>query len=402
MACGLGMTVAGVALLTANDVRVAVVTGVLLVAAGLIAAAAAVQMRLRAAGDGLDQRVESAGLVAAGAFAALLAFFGLGQWDSGRLFFGALVAVGLVGSVLVLLPVGARRLVLSLLVVLHFGGILTAVTAIPPAGQQAPWLPIQTWMHFYRPYLQSLYLINAYHFYSPEPGPANLLWFCVHYEDGTLRWLKLPNRDESLTPMQYQRLLALTESTNDTKPGLPPSEAEWQMMKPNDPNRPPRSLDSLVYRRKMAGANFDPPIPFPAWPLEMQYREPTPYAKQMLSSYARYVIHSLPHELDPNVRARSVKIYRVTHRLIAPAELAQGISPLDPRYFWAYFQGEFDPDGKLLDPEEPFLYWVLPMANLPRDPHAPAGPEQPTDPARSLDCVKIHGEHTPLERKKPQ
>jgi hypothetical protein len=136
--------------------------------------------------------------------------------------------------------------------------------------------------------------------------------------------------------------------------------------------------------------------------MTLQFREPQPYALTMLSSYARYVARHLPHELDPKVPVKSVKIYRVTHDILAPAQLAERRSPVDPRLYYAYFQGEYDADGTLINPDDPFLYWLLPMVYVPRDwPKVPFDADLPMEQMRLLDCVKMHAEYRPLEPKKP-
>jgi hypothetical protein len=397
----LAATVLGIVLLGVSDARAVLVAGVLLTAAGVIAAAAAVRLRLKDVGDTLDQRVGAASLVAVAAFVALLAFFGLGAWDSAQLFFGGLVAVGLVGSGLTLLPSAARRFALSLLVLVHFGGIFVAITAVEPAGQQAPWLSVQAWIRFYRPYLQSLYLVNAHHFSTPDPGPANLLWFCVRYADGSLRWLKVPNRNESPVPLHYQRMLALTESVNSLNPRPPLTEDEikFELQRLRGAMPIPRSQEDLLSRRNRAGANFLPdPIPPLPVPMSMQFAEPQPYSRMMLSSCARYVARHFPHEHDPSVPVKSMKIYRAQHAILSPAEFAEGRSPLDPRQYRAFFQGEYDPEGNLVDPNEPFLYFFLPMIDVPADWHGgPIAVDGPTQKTRLLDCVKIHAEYKPFE-----
>jgi hypothetical protein len=403
MLSGLGATILGIMLLSVSAAPAAVVVGIVLLGSGAIAAAAAVRLRLKDLGPELDQRVEAASLVAAAAFVALLAFFGMGEWDSARLFFGGLIAVGLVGAGLVLLPSPARRFALSVLVLLHFGGIFVAITAVEPAGQQAPWLSVQAWIRFYRPYLQSMYLINAYHFYSPDPGPANLLWFCVRYEDDSLRWLKIPNRNESPVPMHYQRMLALTESTNSLNPRPPLTEDEirLELQRLRGAMPIPRSQEEIQRKRMAAGQHFLPkPIPWLPLPMSMQYAEPQPYSRMMLSSYARYVAHHFPHELDPSVPVKSMKIYRVQHAIVSPAELAEGRSPIDPRQYRAFYQGEYDPEGNLKDPDSPFLYWLLPMMYVPKGyPEVPLSADVPMSQMELLDCVKMHAEYKPFEPK---
>src|SRR5262249_35786382 len=53
------------------------------------------------------------------------------------------------------------------------------------------------------------------------------------------------------------------------------------------------------------------------------------------------------------------------HQILTTYELAKGVSPyLKPKY-WPYFLGEFDKEGNLVDPLDPFLYWYIPILNVP-------------------------------------
>ena len=102
------------------------------------------------------------------------------DWDSARMLVAVLTAIALLAAVLVVVPRVVRRIVISLLVIFHFGGIVTAVTNIPPN----PWLSSIAWAYVYSPYLEFFLFSNAYHFYSPEPGPGTQIWFFVEFEDG--------------------------------------------------------------------------------------------------------------------------------------------------------------------------------------------------------------------------
>ena len=44
---------------------------------------------------------------------------------------------------------------------------------------------MQAFNRVYNPYLQFIYQRNAYHFYSPDPGPASVLVFLLKTETGT-------------------------------------------------------------------------------------------------------------------------------------------------------------------------------------------------------------------------
>jgi hypothetical protein len=419
---GLAVTVVGLCLAGADAwplLRLAVFS------AGLIAAGLAVNRRLQTGGKELEERVESACLLALAAFVALLACLGMKGWDSFQWLFGALVAVALVGSLLILLPSVWRRVIVSVLIVVHFGGMLTATTSVDPPNGQAPWLSSQLWVRFYRPYLTFMYLANAYHFYSPDPGPATLLWFRIQYADGSHRWRHFPDRDESPHGLHYQRMLALTESTNSALPRLPFSQEEVAMVERTmgEPymlfTGPSRDVWvhhdcwEVILNRRHVGTDLyglDNPIRVANdIPVNIQYREPQDLAKLLIASYARYIAQNSPHPTDPSVPVKSVKVYRVIHNIMTPAELAEGGDPKDKTRYWPYFQGEFDRDGKMVNPRDPFLYWLLPIARVPRD-YPNSGPlnltmQPPPDRSRLLDSLEIHASagdpEATAEQKKP-
>jgi hypothetical protein len=39
----------------------------------------------------------------------------------------------------------------------------------------------------------------------------------------------------------------------------------------------------------------------------------------------------------------------------------KGYDPREPYFYLPYYFGEYDPEGKLLDPNSPFLYWLVPI-----------------------------------------
>jgi hypothetical protein len=362
-------------LLPAWSGTVGVLIRVLLIVAGLLCASAAVSLRLYFAGHDTDDRAKSAGLVALAALVPLVCYAATDkEWDSFRLLLAVLTGAGMVGAVLVLLPTLLRRVVISLIVLFHFGGILTAVTSVAPPGADPPWLVSQAWTRVYRPYLQFAYLNNAYHFYSPEPGPPTLLWFHVEYADGTARWVEIPKREQFQTRQEYQRRLALTESAN--------------MLAPNPPMLP----NPLKERRLMAATLHGIPV-HPALPEGLQYQEPLPYSKKMISAYARHVARNYPDPDDSQVAVEGVKVYRVVHGILSPEQLDEGYRPLDPTLYRAYYQGEFDRDGNIKDPQDPFLYWLIPIMWVPKDkqPHfIPVEHKPNPDEFDLVDYTKLH------------
>lgn len=335
-----------------------------------------------AVGLGVVRQPRSPVVLGLAAGAAVLASIAIDpSWETMRMPLRVLAVVAAGAALLVRMPQLVQRAAISGMIVFHFGGILTAVTTVPPPnGGAAPWLTSQLWAHVYRPYLQFMYLSNAYHFYSPDPGPATLLWARVDYTDDSYRWITVPNREEHMQDplaLTYYRRLCIAESTN-------------QLMAVNS------VTPALAQQRTTAGAQIG--IPSPAeierWmPAVPQHRLPTDYSSAMLSSYARFLVRNYAPE-DPAVEVRSVKVYRVVHAMPSPEQVAKGTDPADHTFFLPYFQGEFDRDGRLLDPADPLLYWLIPIVRIPKA--APAGADQ----FEFINYVEIHAKRK-LQRNDP-
>jgi hypothetical protein len=104
----------------------------------------------------------------------------------------------------------------------------------------------------------------------------------------------------------------------------------------------------------------------------------------MLSAYARYVSHAVPHPTDPRRKVTSVKIYRVQHNIVLPPELAEGVDPAAAWFYLPFYQGEYTPDGELMDPDSPYLYWMIPIVR------------KPQIPANAPGAQDLEEEETPL------
>jgi hypothetical protein len=407
---------------------------VLFLGAGLLLAGAAVARRLQTASWELEDRVESAGVLAVSAFVALISLLSIeASWDSAQLFLGMFIAVAVGGAFIVLLPRTGRRIAAVAFVLFHFCGILTAVTSVPPRQDPPPWLSSLIWSKFYRYYLFFTHFTNAYHFYSPDPGPATLLWFHIEYDDGSARWIKIPNRDESPIGLHHQRMLAAAESSG--QPQGPPiwsrdmiTEYERRAKRPYEvfPGTPHLSGQEILARRSMAVDTYkfvDPndkdkdgrPRPAPLYlileeqpPLTNQYSEPIEYSRRLTASYARHIAHTYA---DPSNPIKAVRVYRLIHKLMTPRELYEGKEPLDPTTFMPFYMGKYSPEGKLLDPDDPFLFWHVPIVRVSKrypEPGTYVGPPdapfpmlsllgfQPTpeDPGKILNFVEIHAEQS--------
>ena len=319
---------------------------------------------LLAAGGAAMLRPESAVVLTICALHALLASIGFDflAWDSARLLLRCLAAAAGVGVLLALLPVKGKQVVASLLIVLHFGGILTAITSTSPGT----WVAAQLWSFFYRPYLQFMFVNEGYHYFAPEPPPFSLLWFCVYYEpndDGSpnYRWVRVPDFDRDGRPVrpegspvwprtEYQRRLSLPHSVYGTA---------WT----------PSYDFQLISRRRLeaglvTGIKLDQDLS-----TEAQYREPSKIALRWIQAYARHVARTYKHKTRPELAVTGVRVYLVTHIILNAKEVAEGRDPYDPTTYRPYYQGEFDINGEPKNTiaadgvSDPFLYWLIPIVH---------------------------------------
>lgn len=137
---GVGVTFLGLLLSLAGDALAPL--RVIVLFAGLITVGSAVSLRLSTAGQQFEERMESAGVLAIAAFATLLAYWATNPlWDSMTMVLVVLIAAALAGVALVLLPTAVRMMVVGVLVLVHFGGMITAATTIDPPGASALGLP---------------------------------------------------------------------------------------------------------------------------------------------------------------------------------------------------------------------------------------------------------------------
>src|SRR5205823_2372220 len=216
---------------------------------------------------------------------------------------------------------------------------------------------------------------NAYQFYSPQPGPAQVLWFCITGEDNNRHWLKIPRRAEVLDPLgvEYFRRLSLTERANQNVP---------------TPLGPPEGM--LLARE--SNASLIPMYP-DLLPLQ-QFRMPNEHGRQILSSYARHVAKT--HGSGrPGVPVKAIKVYLTQHRMLGQKEFADGMDPFDPTTYIPFFVGEFDAEGNLTDPSDPMLYWIVPII---RGPNHKSGP--PGSPGLDIrNYVTVHAGSDPFEER---
>ncbi|MBA4188471.1 MAG: hypothetical protein C0467_10740 [Planctomycetaceae bacterium] len=289
--------------------------------------------------------------------ASLLGSVGLPtSWDSFQTVLIVAATIGAVGAVFCLSSPGWRLAIMTVCVMFHFSGIFAATTSPPPQ----PWIVEQAWTRAYNPYLNFIYMRNAYHFYSPDPGPASILVGFLKTEKGTdangnkqyeTRWVVMPTRPADLKDplgLGYFRRLSLTE----------------QVARPGNGLADQSERAEIVARRTGVASA----IPFhPVFSPETQYRLPeSSVIRYVLPSYASHII--LEETPDKETAAKTtVKVYRLEHAT-TPVEqfrlkLPDGTypNPYHPGTFRPYFLGEFDAHGNLLNPQDPLLYWMLPV-----------------------------------------
>jgi len=331
-----------------------------------------------AAGYAVSLRPSSPKLWLMGAGAFLLAgglpgvsFSGLPEsWDSAQFMFRVLAGVAVFAAGLAALTYNWRLRVASVCILFHFFGIFLATTSPTTHGTNAYWVTEQLFNKVFIHYLQFVYLRNAYHFYSPEPGPASLLLFLIKTEVGTeevngrmvpkyeRRWVILPRRPHDIKDplgVSYFRRLSLTEQV--AAPGNAATTAE---------------SSEIHRRRKMAffeesrgaGRVVEVLIPFnPFEPAEAQYRIPSPFtSRYLLPSYAQNVIY----EESPNpetMKKTTVMVYQLVHRTMNVLEARNSFhaDPYAPSTYRAYYLGEYDVFGNLVNPKDPMLYWNVPV-----------------------------------------
>ena len=316
--------------------------------------------------------------IAAGA--ALFASVGLPQhWDSARMLARVMVAIAGVASALIAASKSLRYWILSFVALVHFGGIFMATTWPNPT----PWLTQQIVTRFYLPYLTITYLKNAYHFYSPDPGPASLLFCLVTFEHDqefvhpktkastktSTKWITLPNRQTDWKDplgLEYYRRLSITEQVNGVYP---------------EGNLPSAEKKQIEERRKKADAGLwsnYPQIPIAPEIFEVvQFRMPNPNtARNTVPSFAGHILHNAS---EPGRIAKSVKIYRLEHKVTTPTIFAQGAKPNHPTSFRPFYFGEYALDTKgiaqLVDTQDPLLYWLVPILPMAVPPNSPKGTE---------------------------
>lgn len=208
-------------------------------------------------------------------------------------------------------PSPTTRRGVTLLLLVHFFAILTAVTSYSTYQFPAPALAV--WANKpLRPYLQLTFLNHAYRFFAPNPGVPTVQWFRVQYQDRSVRWVESPQPARPWIRMPYMRRLTVA----------------------------------------LALPQFVQPVP--GDPARQQF---TDFGQICLASYARHVARL--HErtgLDGSlVPVKSVGVYCIQHAPLSPEQVRAGWERVDLRTYQATFVGAFSADGTRTDEFRPDL-----------------------------------------------
>jgi hypothetical protein len=291
------------------------------------------------------------------------------NWVTIQRFLAVMAALALVAAPLAVVDVPMRRVVLSGLVVFHLGGIVCAALGSPPT----PWIVNQLWVRIYRPYLQFMYLNNAYHFYSPQPGPPCHLWFRLYYTDDQgerqAQWYKIPYLDDDgrhghTTSLEYQRYLSITVYSEMTERFLTDSDAYKKVLALRLAWTPEGAKKAAVLGQAPLQHEILIPMHRDLAP-SLQFHHPQIQVKWLMESYVRHVFHKHAQK-HPDRHYTSMRVYRVIHAIPPTGHfLHENLEANDPATYSPIYMGEYGTDGKLLDKNDPFLYWLLPIQREP-------------------------------------
>ena len=169
--------------------------------------------------------------------------------------------------------------------------------------------------------------------------------------------------------LSYFRRLSLTEQLGQA---FPPMTATYE-------------VPEVAQRRQKAAGLLGGIPDYPRIPLAPeefapysgQYLVPRPdISRYLLPSYANHILET---ESTPKRKAVSVKMYRLEHTITQPYQFSKlNMNPHHPTTYRPYYLGEFGVNpatGKveLLDPQDPLLYWLVPILPKIAPPDDPEG-----------------------------
>jgi hypothetical protein len=344
----------------------------LVIGCGLLTIGVALYLLLPRFADDPESRLGAGGLWALAGAGAFLGSLGFAEsWDSLVFLARILGAVAWMVGLITAVPNNWRYLLGTLLLLWHFSAIFCAIVVVPPPNAPPPFLALQAYVRYFHPYLVATNLNNGYHFYAPEPGPCALLWYRVEWADGATHWGRIPDHPKMANHLERRRYGALATVVTQSMP------------------TPGDRLEKLAEARLKAGEEKRIPLD-PNFPVPVQYREPTPMVKLLLSSFARFIAKNTAHPTGGDAAVTGVKLYSVEYYNPPVEHFQAGRDPLDALLYIPHFMGDYLPDGRIkpeiyqavqqasgppVVTQDPFLYWRVPiLREFPEAPPAPGVP----------------------------
>lgn len=208
-------------------------------------------------------------------------------------------------------PTTTVKIIVSLVVLFHFSAIFSHV--LSGGGPMA----MRQVASYYRPYLKTMWLDNGYRFYAPDPGPTEVIWYKLQYDDGSTHWTQVPRREDFNLRMPFQRHMSialLASMMNELEPVKPKEDAA--------------SVASVLI-------NNTPTLRTVL----------TPVGEVFFRSYARHLGRVFRENAKTNAKLVSMECYFVRYLIRGPYQMRMNWDMYDPRLLKIDFIATFTPDG---------------------------------------------------------
>lgn len=212
------------------------------------------------------------------------------------------------------------KLIVSLIVLFHLSAILSHVLS---GG--GPFV-MRVLSSYYRPYLKTMWLDNAYRFYAPDPGPTEVIWYHLQYNDGSTRWTQVPRREDFYFRMPFQRHMSIAllgSMMNEQQPVAAKDD--------------PASVASMLVNNR-----------------PVMRTVLTPVGEVFFRSYARHVARMEMKHPVTQAELISLDCYLIKYLIRSPFDMRSNIDMYDPRMLNIQFVATFSPDGVLSNFQEGF------------------------------------------------
>jgi len=260
------------------------------------------------------------------------------------------------------------KLIISLIILFHLSAILSHVLS---GGGPFVMRQLSGW---YRPYLKTMWLDNAYRFYAPDPGTTEVLWYKLQYEDGSTRWTQVPRREDFYLRMPFQRTMSIALL------GSMMVEKE-----PVNPKEDSASVANVLVNNQVAMKSVL-----------------TPTGEIFFRSYARHIGHKERVHPSTGSPLVSMDCFLVHYTIRNPLQMRMNYDMYDPRMLDIQFIATFSADGVLSNFQQGFKDRMaddlfIELAQNEINPMLEANRKRPAEQRRSIaQILKDYGIPYPL------